>query len=226
MSMRSKTPITDLDAPDGRTQNMENQQTQYNNAHHTMSNNNNQSHNNSNHTNPTNMRTESNNRKISIPFIQSKRNNSDNNDDPEKHSIADDPIYQTISSGKSGAKSLRRNCISLENLRTLTIKNDLNSYGNNLLQNQMGPPQSHLYILPAFPPPPLNYHVPYFNAKPQLVYGPPPPMHMMQHPKPPPHHRKAFANYGGYTNPNPYSNSRQSIGNDSDDYRKYRDVAL
>lgn len=237
MSMRSKMPITDLDAPDGRTQNMENQQTlNNNNAHNTMTNNNSQS--NSNHTGTnhsdhamTTRTTECNNRKSAIPLNQSKRNNSNYNDDPEKRSIAGgDPIYQTISSEKSGAKSLRRNCISLENLRTLTIKNDLNSYGNNLLQNQIGQPQSQFYILPAFPPSPLNYHVPYFNPKPQLVYGPPPPRHMMaQHLKA--NHRTPFANYGGYANPNPYfnlsnTNSRQSIGNDSDDYRKYRDVAL
>lgn len=231
MSMRSNTQITDLDAPDGRTQNMENQQTLNNSAHNTMTNNNSSQSNSTIHPNPMTMRTtECNNRKISIPLNQSKRNNSNYNDDPEKRSMAGDPIYQTISSEK-GAKSLRRNCISLENLRTLTIKNDLNSYGNNLLQNQIGQPQSQFFILPAFPPPPLNYHVPYFNPKPQLVYGPPPPpMHMIaQHLKA--NHRTPFANYGGYANPNPYSNlsntnSRQSIGNESDDYRKYRDVAL
>lgn len=225
-SMQSKTPVTDLDAPDGRAQNMENQQTlnNANNMNITM---------NSNSQNIHHNRTESNNRKISVPSIQNKRNNSNNNED-EKHSIAGDPIYQTISSEK-GAK-LGRNCISLENLRTLTIKNDLNSYGNNLLQNQNGQHISPFYILPAFPPAAPNYHVPhYFHPKPQFIYGPPPPFGI----QPPPHimpqfqhnHRVPFTNYGGYANPNPYSNlsntnSRQSIGNDSDDYRKYRDVAL
>ncbi|XP_055319857.1 uncharacterized protein LOC129577223 isoform X3 [Sitodiplosis mosellana] len=228
-SSRSKTPVTDLDAPDGISNTVENQQNLNNNIPH-------------NHpSNPNNVRES--NRKTSIPTVQNKNFNSHNEE--EKHSIAGDPIYQTISSEK-GAK-LGRNCISLENLRTLTIKNDLNSYGNNLLQNH-GQPSSPYYVLPAFPPTPTGYNVPhYFNPKPHhpaaahYMFGPPfpmqPPPHMMAPPPPPPqayfhqNYRMPFTNYGGYANPNPYSNlsntnSRQSIGNDSDDYRKYRDVAL
>lgn len=232
-SSRSKTPVTDLDAPDGPQFVSENQ--------HGLNNNNNISQNHVN--NSTNhMRSEL-NRKTSIPSVQNKHFNIHN--DEEKHSLAGDPIYQTISSEK-GAK-LGRNCISLENLRTLTIKNDLNSYGNNLLQNH-GQPTSPYYVLPAFPPPPTGYNVThYFSHKPHpahYMFGPSPfpmqPPHMMQPPPPPPpqqstyfhqNYRMPFTNYGGYTNPNPYSNlsntnSRQSIGNESDDYRKYRDVAL
>lgn len=234
---RSKTPVTDLDAPDGGTQ-----QSSENHAA-TLNNNHNQNHasNNNNHTN--NVRSES-SRKTSIPSVQNKNFHSSNTDE-EKHSIAGDPIYQTISSEK-GAK-LGRNCISLENLRTLTIKNDLNSYGNNLLQNHGHSPY---YVLPAFPPPPAGYNIThYFSHKPHAahyMFGPspyhPPPM---AQPPPQPHmtptpqqsayfnhnYRMPFTNYGGYANPNPYSNlsntnSRQSIGNESDDYRKYRDVAL
>lgn len=183
------------------------------------------------------------NRKTSIPTVQNK--NFHSNHEEEKHSVAGDPIYQTISSEK-GAK-LGRNCISLENLRTLTIKNDLNSYGNNLLQNH-GQPSSPYYVLPAFPPAPTGYSVPHYfkQPAPHYMFGPtpypmqppPPQTHMghMMHPPPQSsyfhqNYRMPFTNYGGYTNPNPYSNlsntnSRQSIGNESDDYRKYRDVAL
>lgn len=233
-STRSKTPVTDLDAPDGITNVSENQQN--------LNNTNNQSHNHHNSINSNNVRES--NRKTSIPTVQNKNFNSHNEE--EKHSIAGDPIYQTISSEK-GAK-LGRNCISLENLRTLTIKNDLNSYGNNLLQNHGGQPTAPYYVLPAFPPTPTGYNIPhYFNHKPHhpahYLFGPPfpmqqPPPHMMQPPPPPPqasyfhqNYRMPFTNYGGYANPNPYSNlsntnSRQSIGNESDDYRKYRDVAL
>lgn len=248
---RTKTPVTDLDAPDGP---------QLDSREQAMNNSNNQT---TTHNNMHNTRLES-NRKTSIPNVHNKHfnsgNSNSNNNEEEKHSIAGDPIYQTISSEK-GAK-LSRNCISLENLRTLTIKNDLNSYGNNLLQNH-GQPSSPYYMLPAFPPAPAGYNVPhYFSHKPHhpaahYVFGPAPPfpqmqpmqqmqqMQPMQPPPPPPPHammaphssyfhqnyRMPFTNYGGYANPNPYSNlsntnSRQSIGNESDDYRKYRDVAL
>lgn len=163
-------------------------------------------------------------------------NNSSSTKIDEKHSINGDPIYHTISSEKG--KSLARNCISLENLRTLTIKNDLNSYGNNLLQNyHSGQMASGYYILPSFPPPPptTGYHH-YFSHKPaQYMYGPPIPSAMASHPHQQQYfqqnYRMPFTNHGGYANPNPYltlsnTNSRQSIGNESDDYRKYRDVAL
>lgn len=161
---------------------------------------------------------------------------ANNKNDEEKQSQAGDPIYHTISSEKGSLKALGRNCISLENLRTLTIKNDLNNYGNNLLQNNEPAfggrsSSSGYYILPSFPPP-TNYH-PYFSHKvPPYMFAAP-----VQHaPMPPqyfqPNYRMPpFTNYGGYANPNPYmnlsnTNSRQSIGNESDDYRKYRDVAL
>lgn len=223
-STRSKTPITDLDATDGMSDH-----------HQPLNNTNNQNMHNGGTSN--NVRSES-NRKISIPNVRNKNLNTSQMDD---HSMVGDPIYQTISSEK-GAK-LGRNCISLENLRTLTIKNDLNSYGNNLLQNH-GQPSSPYYVLPAFPPTSTGYNVThYFNNKPHpmhYMFGSPfppmqpPPSHIMQPPQASYFHqnyRMPFTNYGGYANPNPYSNlsntnSRQSIGNESDDYRKYRDVAL
>ncbi|KAJ6641564.1 hypothetical protein Bhyg_06504, partial [Pseudolycoriella hygida] len=85
-----------------------------------------------------------------------------------------DPIYYTISMDGKSSK-LGRNCVSLQNLDELTCKNDLSSYGNNLLQN--------------------------YNAR---RYAP------------------------GVNQFNPYISrmSKQSLGNESDDYRKYRDVAL
>lgn len=217
--MRSKTPVTDLDAPDGPSS--ENQQT-FNNMN---DNNNNTNNNNSNHinnngninnnhhmngfVNHSNNVRDSYRSKTSIPTVQNKTFSNDE----EKHSVVGDPIYQTISSEK-GAK-LGRNCISLENLRTLTIKNDLNSYGNNLLQNQNGNPSSPYYILPTFPPNPSYHASHYFPHKPNpFMYGPAIPQHPF--PMQPVHHmmahqpatyfhnyRAPFTNYGGYTNPNP-----------------------
>lgn len=170
------------------------------------------------------------------PKKASNKHSSKNNNEDERRSAMGDPIYHTISSDK-GSKALGRNCISLENLRTLTIKNDLNNYGPNLLQNNDGVdplPASGYYILPSFPPPPMptTYHQYFTHKVPQYMFVSP--MHMQQQqqsPYMPPDYRMTFTNYGGYANPNPYAqasnaNSRQSIGTESDDYRKYRDVAL
>lgn len=195
--VRSKTPVTDLDVPDGNS--TENTQVLNNNSSH-MSGSAVAANNVSNGRDSC--------RKTAIPTVQNKAFVAEE----EKHSVVGDPIYQTISSEK-GAK-LGRNCISLENLRTLTIKNDLHSYGNNLLQNQSGHPASPYYLLPTFPPPPHGYHAHhYFAHKPHpFMYGPafamqPPPPLM---PPPPPqqqsyfhNYRVPFTNYGGYTNPNP-----------------------
>lgn len=236
MQMRPKTPVTDLDMPDGNPS-IENAQA-LNNATNDTNNNNNSNHNSSSsagngggagamamamangniagantnsHMNGTvnnaNMVRES-GRKRSIPTVQNKTFYVEE----EKHSMVGDPIYQTISSEK-GAK-LGRNCISLENLRTLTIKNDLHSYGNNLLQNQNGHPSSPYYLLPTFPPPPHGYQAPhYFAHKPHpFMYGPPTSFAMQPPPMMPPpsqqpsyfhNYRVPFTNYGGYANPNP-----------------------
>lgn len=117
-----------------------------------------------------------------------------------------DPIYYTISSDK-GSKQLTRNCVSMENLNGLSGLNghDMSIYGKNIIENYntQGWP-----LLPGFPP---SY---------QYI----PALHFCNH-------QSQFNGYGGYTNPNPYSgrsntNSKQSLGTESDDYRKYRDVAL
>lgn len=221
---RSKTPITDLDATDGTTANSSEYQQHLNNTS-------NQTHN-SNMINSNNTRSE-NNRKTTIPNVRNKNFNvnvSSTSNEEEKQLIVGEPIYQTISSEK-GAK-LGRNCISLENLRTLTIKNDSNSYGNNLLRNN-GQESLPYYVLPAFPSNHSGSNIPQYM---HFMLGSTFPM-QQSHMIPPQasyfhqNCRMPFTNYGGYANPNPYSNlstrnSRQSIGNDSDDYRKYRDVAL
>lgn len=156
---------------------------------------------------------------------------NNNKNDDEKQSLSGDPIYHTISSEKGTLKALGRNCISLENLRTLTIKNDLNNYGNNLLQNKDpacgGQSSSGYYILPSFPPPPpTNYHHYFSHKVPPYMFAAP-----VHHAPMLPQYFQPNYRFGGYANPNPYinlsnTNSRQSVGNESDDYRKYRDVAL
>lgn len=115
-----------------------------------------------------------------------------------------DPIYYTISMDEKSSK-LGRNCVSLQNLDELTVKNDLSSYGNNLLQNynarRMYHPQQYLPVHNAGYHPVHNYF-PYWYP---------------------------FSGYApGVNQFNPYVSrvSKQSLGNESDDYRKYRDVAL
>lgn len=119
----------------------------------------------------------------------------------------EEPYYHTIDSySKDPAKSLARNCVSLENLNTpinTFYRNDLNLYGNNLLQNYGMQWPGH-YRQFAYPPPQYFYYFsPYQHT------------HVHQHPS------------GAYFNPYVSSNSRQSVGTSStDDFRKYRDVAL
>lgn len=119
---------------------------------------------------------------------------------------ASDPIYYTISMDEKSSK-LGRNCVSLQNLDALTFKNDLSAYGNNLLQNynahRMYPPQQYVPVHSGYHP--VHNYFPYWY--PFSGYAPPPP---------------------GANQFNPYIGrmSKQSLGNESDDYRKYRDVAL
>lgn len=114
-----------------------------------------------------------------------------------------DPIYYTISMDEKSSK-LGRNCVSLQNLDEITFKNDLSSYGNNLLQNynhrRMHHPQQYLPIHTGYHP--VHNYFPYWYP---------------------------FSGYAPNVNQfNPYVSrvSKQSLGNESDDYRKYRDVAL
>lgn len=122
-----------------------------------------------------------------------------------------DPIYYTISMDGNGKSSkLGRNCVSLQNLDELAFnKNDLSSYGNNLLQNynarrmyhpQQQQQQQYLPVHTGYHP--VHNYFPYWYP---------------------------FSGYApGINQFNPYISrqSKQSLGNESDDYRKYRDVAL
>lgn len=137
---------------------------------------------------------------------QSHTNNFTQNNRQYSNSKLDknsDPIYYTISLDGKGAK-LGRNCVSLQNLDELTLKNDLSSYGNNLLQNynarRMYHPQQYLPVHTGYHP--VHNYFPYWYP---------------------------FSGYApGVNQFNPYVSrvSKQSLGNESDDYRKYRDVAL
>lgn len=147
-------------------------------------------------------------------------------------SVNADPIYCTIDAAKSQQK-LSRNCVSLENLDGIAkVQRDL-SYGNNLLQNY----EQQYYL--AMMGHPINYNPLHHQA---LLE------HLQRHHNPRQsrnsHSQRHNNNnnmmmngmvgcggigYGGYTNPFAYNapgNSKLSLGNESDDYRKYRDVAL
>ena len=138
--------------------------------------------------------------------------------------------------GKQPPTKLARNCISLENLDGITkVQNDLSQYGNNLLQNYNQQQQYYLAMLgyiqqhqqhrqqqqqyrrtgsqtslnPSVYPVPANIAGPQYqrrNSQQLQYYG-------------------GFG-YANYTNPYITANSKLSLGNESDDYRKYRDVAL
>ncbi|XP_053966188.1 uncharacterized protein LOC128868300 isoform X1 [Anastrepha ludens] len=124
---------------------------------------------------------------------------------------------------------LARNCISLENLDGIAkVQNELAAYGNNLLQNYTQQQQYYLAMLSGYLNPVhgtgvyrrpssgsavggfsgtvLAQPVPRRNPQPLQYYG--------------------GYDYANYTNPYITANSKLSLGNESDDYRKYRDVAL
>lgn len=126
----------------------------------------------------------------------------------------DDPIYCTIDSNKS--TKLARNCVSLENLEDITkLKNDL-SYGNNLLQNYHFWPMMGGFGPAQLQQPPhyqfLRFPFAYYHHQHNPLVG------------------CGGVGYGGFTHPyanRSNTNSKQSVGtSESDDYRKYRDVAL
>lgn len=183
----------------------------------------------------------------------SKDSNSviETNTDPT--AASNDPIYYTIESTKT-SKILGRNCVSLENLGNITLsesplpykKNDFAQYryGNNLLKNYTLNPWNVIAYNPAYsayPPAYFHYHMhPYIyqlhhNNFPPAGGGgyfasPHHPMHH-HHPAGPAgaaystnHSTLSYSYNNGYLNS--ANNSRQSLGNESDDFRKYRDVAL
>ncbi|XP_055379875.1 uncharacterized protein LOC129611004 [Condylostylus longicornis] len=139
-----------------------------------------------------------------------------------------DPIYSTINEPKTNQK-LSRNCISLENLGGIDkVKNDL-SYGNNLLQNYQHYQWS--IAVAGFPTSSsaVNYH-PYQHLPQSNGQLPPLTPFFLYNQIPRVALHCGGIGYGGYTNPfvngSSGTNSKQSLGQESDDYRKYRDVAL
>uniref|UniRef100_A0A336N263 CSON009065 protein n=1 Tax=Culicoides sonorensis TaxID=179676 RepID=A0A336N263_CULSO len=123
-----------------------------------------------------------------------------------------EPLYHTIEScSKDLRKDLGRNCVSLENLNNTKIntfyRNDHKLYGINLLQN---------YAIQQWPPPP-NYG----------QYGIYPPVQPLFYYYPMNQYLNQYPGCQGYFNSYISANSRQSVGtNSTDDFRKYRDVAL
>ncbi|KRF78564.1 uncharacterized protein Dvir_GJ18850, isoform D [Drosophila virilis] len=140
--------------------------------------------------------------------------------------------------GKSPPTKLTRNCISLENLDGISkVHNDLAAYGNNLLQNYT---QQQQYYLAMLLNNPLQQQAAAAAAanlyrRPSAcsatgscsVLAQPLQRRGSQHQQ----QQQHIQYYGGfgyanYANPYITANSKLSLGNESDDYRKYRDVAL
>ncbi|KAL7735072.1 hypothetical protein ACLKA6_000841 [Drosophila palustris] len=131
---------------------------------------------------------------------------------------------------------LARNCISLENLDGISkVQNDLAAYGNNLLQNYTQQQQYYLAMLLSNP---LQqqaaaaaaaglYRRPSACSSTMLPGQPGQlPLQLQRRGS-----QQQLQYYGGfgyanYANPYVTANSKLSLGNESDDYRKYRDVAL
>lgn len=127
---------------------------------------------------------------------------------------------------------LARNCISLENLDGIAkVQNELAAYGNNLLQNYTQQQQYYLAMLSGYLNNPVHaagsgvYRRPSsgsaVGAFSGTVLAQPLPRRNSQHLQ----YYGGF-DYANYTNPYITANSKLSLGNESDDYRKYRDVAL
>lgn len=209
-----------------------------------------------NHRNTTSIKNKLNNNKNHKKLNNRKlgETGSTEESDDDKLIIKTDPIYHTIEPANS-KKALGRNCVSLENLGmlTTTYKNDLNGYGGQeydmrwnkpVFPNQQNNPnpyypyqyyqQQQQYLqqyynqfqfqnamqMPYFQQPPYGSHISIpidcnFNQMNHLNQ-------LTQY--------QLNNNQTAYFNQNPFhgnnANSRQSLGNISDDFRKYRDVAL
>lgn len=147
-----------------------------------------------------------------------------------------DPIYCSIiepNQQNSKNPKLSRNCVSLENLDGIAdVKDDeISAYGTIPPENR----ELQKCYLPMMDYAHPNCFSPYFPPPGGLVYSP-----SRQQMLYPPARRRSSQfqyyaalasgyggfNFGNYTSPFPPSNSKLSLGNESDDYRKYRDVAL
>lgn len=137
----------------------------------------------------------------------------------------------------SGAK-LTRNCISLENLDGINkVQNDLAAYGNNLLQNYTQQQQYYLAMLMQTNHAAAAAAAAGLYRRPStcssngvggggsIVMGPPPGQLHRRGSQQQLQYYGGFG-YANYANPYVTANSKLSLGNESDDYRKYRDVAL
>lgn len=156
-------------------------------------------------------------------------NNNSNNNSSSQNNEKSSTKSQTV---------LGRNCVSLENLGAITTayKNDFHGYNSNLIQNYNLNPWNivgyspnnyyyqqqqlfyhHLAQQQQHPFPPYLYHhqQQYYNNMPTAMYFP---NHNID--------SNLVNNSMFTTTTNSNANSRQSLGNQSDDYRKYRDVAL
>ncbi|XP_067631120.1 uncharacterized protein Rcd6 isoform X2 [Eurosta solidaginis] len=125
---------------------------------------------------------------------------------------------------------LARNCISLENLDGITkVQSELAAYGNNLLHNYAQQQQYYLAMLNGYLNPVHGSGI-YRRPSNGSFIGGAYPVPML--PQPAPRRSSQLQYYAGgfdyvnYTNPYITANSKLSLGNESDDYRKYRDVAL
>ncbi|XP_030383326.1 uncharacterized protein LOC115630796 isoform X2 [Scaptodrosophila lebanonensis] len=135
---------------------------------------------------------------------------------------------QAVARAQKQPTKLARNCISLENLDGISkVQNDL-AYGNNLLQNYTQQQQYYLAMLGYLNP--LHQHNVNLYRRPSSssTCGFPGPIAVQRRNS---QQQQQLQYYGGfgyanYANPYITANSKLSLGNESDDYRKYRDVAL
>lgn len=167
------------------------------------------------------------------PTSSSGRDELDCAEKSDRTSEKGDPIYYTIESDKDSKpnKLLIRNCVSLENLGEISIKNDLTTpeqHHKNALTMQQHP-HSRNYNpgsltqkyqpLPLFPP---QWHPSMIHPHDYWRWSQFANQHsgMMANGRP-----MNFAYPNGHHNgQRSNANSKQSLA--SDDYRKYRDVAL
>ncbi|XP_034477746.1 uncharacterized protein LOC117784193 isoform X2 [Drosophila innubila] len=146
---------------------------------------------------------------------------------------------------QSAPTKLSRNCISLENLDGINkVQNDLAAYGNNLLQNYT---QQQQYYLAMLLNNPLQQQAAAAAAaglyrRPSacsstghgghgghtMLTAQPHPIQLQLQRRGSQQQLQYYGGFGyaNYANPYITANSKLSLGNESDDYRKYRDVAL
>ena len=149
-------------------------------------------------------------------------NQLNNNNKEEPKESTGDPIYYTISDKVSKPSPPLRNCVSLENLGGINIQDEYKTqhlrpshpheYNPFSYQGFSAMQQYHHFPHGIAPPPiPYPYNNNYWNWSSKFNYND----GMMD-----------FTNTNNpyVTNRSSNTNSKQSLG--SDDYRKYRDVAL